>query len=217
MKNIIIASFLLSSTAFAQNLDVNGLKSLMTTRKVTLEAVNAGMSKKMTTTGTVKDENGQPCAYKLVSTQSILKIDGAKMLVLARERFSPANTPACRAAGYTASTDDSMLYYETTPTLATELADLDSSASSIRSISRAGELVTITVSADQDLLTLTYDMTKSAFKNMIETRSSVHKVVTENMADIDPKSADLKEVFFCDNNDGDNSECTLGDWSDILW
>lgn len=216
MKIFIIASVLLSSSAFAQNLDINGFKSLMTARKATLEAVNAGMAKKMTTTGTVT-ENGQTCGYKLVSTQSILKIDGSRMLVLAKEKFSPANTPACRAAGYEGSSEESMLYYEVTPTLTSELADLDASASKIRSISRAGELVTMQVAADNDVLTITYDMTKSAFKNMIETKSSVHKVITENVADINPASVDLKEVYFCDNNDGDNSECTLGDWSDILW
>ena len=212
MKTFILGSLLFSIPTFAQSIDINALKSLMTARQATLEKVNAGMTKKSITTA----KDGE-CGYMLTSIQSILKIDGEKVIVLAKEKFSPQNSPACRAAGYTASSEESIVYFAAKPSLASELADLDASAAEIKGILRAGETVTLTLLVAADNISMKYDLSKPSFKNLVLAQSSTYKTVTEDMADIDLKKVDLTKVLFCTDNDGDTSECTEGDYSDILF
>jgi len=213
MKILILGSLLLgTSTSFAQSLDVNGLKNLFTAKKETLEKVHNGMTKKITTTS--KEDN---CGILMTSTQSILKIAGEKVIILSKEKFQPQNTEACRTAGHTTSSDSSILYYETKPTLKNDLEDLDASAASIKSINRAGEIVTMNLDVTDEKVTIKYDLTKPSFKNMISSQSVNYKTEIQDVADIDVKKVDLTSVSFCDNNDGDTSECTVGDYSDILF
>ncbi|MBA2403743.1 MAG: hypothetical protein H0V66_03145 [Bdellovibrionales bacterium] len=212
MKSLIIGSLLFSTAGFAQTIDLNGLKSLMTARKATLEKVNAGMTKKSITTAKEGD-----CGYMLTSIQSVLKIEGAKIIVLAKEKFSPQNSPACRAAGYTASTEESMLYFSPKPSIALDFEALDATAIDLRGIVRAGEIVTVNLANATDSVSMKYDLAKPSFKNLLLTQGLTYKTVTEDMADIDLKTVNLTKVLFCDDNDGDTSECTEGDYSDILY
>lgn len=215
MKTLILGTLLLSSTSgFAQNLDVGGLKKLLTTKKVILERVNAGMTKKMVTTSSEGS-----CNYLQTSTQSVLKILDQKVIILSKEKFQPQNSEACRLAGYTTSSENSILYYEAKPSLDNDLSDLDVAAPSIKSITKAGEIITMNLveSTTSENVTIKYDLTKPSFKNIISSQSLTYKTTIEDVADIDLLSVDLRNVEFCDNNDGVRSECTLGDYSDILY
>lgn len=222
MKMLLLGSLLLSSTTtFAQALDMNGLKNLFTSRQVSLERVNAGMTKKIITTS-----SEGACGIMTTATQIVLKIENDKMYILSKEKFQPQNTPACRTAGYTASSETNLVYIEDKPSLKNDLADLDESASSIKAINKAGEIVTLNVevkiedetgTATSEKVTIKYDMTKPSFKNMISSQSMNYKTVIEDQADSDLSKVDLTKVSFCDNNDGDESECVEGDFSDILF
>lgn len=212
MKTLIIGSLLFSTASFAQNIDINALKSLMTARKATLEKVNAGMSKKSIATA----KEGE-CGYMITSLQSVLKIEGDKIIVLAKEKFSPQNSAPCRAAGYTASTESSIVYFVPKPSLVGDFAALDEMSSSIKSIVRAGEAVTLTLATATDSVAMKYDLTKPSFKNLVLEQGLTYKTVTEDVADIDLKTVNLTNVLMCDDNDGDNSECVQGDFSDILY
>ena len=222
MKTFIIASFILgTTTSFAQTLDVAGFKTLLTTKKATLEKVNAGMSKKIVTTS----KEGA-CGLMSTSFVSVLKIEGEKMYILSKEKIQPQNTEACRTAGYATSSETSIVYMEAKPTLANDLADLDKSADDIKSISKSGEIVTMNLDVESkgegdettvEKVTIKYDLTKPSFKDMISSQSINYKTLIEDVADVDLKKVDLTKVLFCDNNDDDKSECVEGNYSDILF
>jgi hypothetical protein len=222
MKMLLLGSLLLgTTTSFAQSMNVNELKNLFTAKKAILERVNAGMTKKIITTS-----SEGACGLMTTATQIILKIDGAKMFILSKEKLQPQNTPACRTAGYTTSAESNIVYVEDKPSLDNDLSDLDATASSIKVISKAGEIVTMNVevsvedesgTANTEKVTIKYDLTKPSFKNMISSQSINYKTVIEDSADSDLSKVDLTKVSFCDNNDGDESECVEGDFSDILF
>lgn len=222
MKLLLLGSLLLgTTTTFAQALDLNGLKNLFTSRQATLERVNAGMTKKIITTS-----SEGACGLMTTSTQIVLKIDGQKMFILSKEKLQPQNTPACRSAGYTASAESNIVYVEEKPSLTNDLSDLDATANSIKAINKAGEIITLNVevsiedesgTATTEKVTIKYDLTKPSFKNMISSQSINYRTVIEDAADSDLTKVDLTKVSFCDNNDGDESECVEGDFSDILF
>lgn len=222
MKTLLLGSLLLATTtSFAQSMNVSELKNLFTSKKATLEKVNAGMTKKIITTS-----SEGACGLMTTATQIVLKIENDKMFILSKEKLQPQNTEACRTAGYTASVESSIVYLEDKPSLSNDLADLDATASSIKAINKAGEIVTLNVdvsiedesgTATSEKVTIKYDLTKPSFKNMISSQSINYKTVIEDQADSDLSKVDLKKVFLCDNNDGDESECIEGDFSDILF
>ena len=225
MKSFFFSSLLISTSAIAQSIDTSALKSLLTSRKASLERVNPGMTKKVITTSKLKLASGD-CGYMLTSIQSVLKIETDKMIVFSKEKFSPQNSPACRAAGLNASTEESILFYNDKPTLSKELAELDLASNEIKSIFKNNELITlnlITESVDDsgasvsDNISITHDLTKPSFKKMVISQGMNFKTVTEDLADIDLKTVNLTKVLFCDDNDGDNSDCSEGDYSDILY
>lgn len=222
MKTLLLGSLLLgTTTSFAQSMNISELKSLFTARKATLERVNAGMTKKIITTS-----NEGACGLMTTATQIVLKIDGEKMFILSKEKLQPQNTQACRTAGYTASAENNIVYIEDKPSLENDLSDLDATASSIKAINKAGEIITLNVdvnvedesgTATSEKVTIKYDLTKPSFKNMISSQSINYKTLIEDVADSDLTKVDLTKVSFCDNNDGDESECVEGDFSDILF
>lgn len=211
MKTLIIGSLLFSTASFAQSIDVNALKSLMTARQATLEKVNAGMSKKVITTA--KDID---CNYMTNSILSVLKIDGDKIIIYKKTRFSPQNSAACRAAGYTAGYDENIVFFADKPTLAKNLSDLDASAVNIKGIGRAGELINMTMDKGGEIIAFKYDLTKPFFKNLMSAQGSEFKTVTDDIADIDVKTVNLKEVLLCDEEFSEATDCTMADMSDIL-
>lgn len=214
---------LAADSVSAQSLTKAQLTSLLQSKKAQLEFVNAGMSKATVTTASVTLEMGVKCEYNLTAIQSVLKIEGDKMVVLSQEAFRPVLTQACREAGFEAF-DETVVFYEAKPSLAQDLEDLN--ASDVRSITRAGELVTLSVngtitnedgSTSSELLLVKYDLTKPSFKNMVLSQSPSFKIETLDRPDIDVNAVDLRDVVFCENNDGDNSDCVRGDFSDILF
>ncbi len=224
MKAILVGILALgSSAAFAQNLTKAQLAAVLQSKKVVLEAVNAGMTKSMTTTSFATLEDGTKCDYSMTAVQSILKVEGDKIIVLSQEKFLPVQTPACVAGGMQPF-QESVVFFEAKPTLAQDLQDLNES--DVKSISRAGEIVTMTVNGvitnedgttANELVTVKYDLTKSSFKNLILSQTAAAKIETVDAADIDVSTVNLTDVVFCENNDGDNSDCTRGDFSDILF
>lgn len=215
---------LMSATGFAQTLDVNGFKQLLTARKATLEKVSAGMSKKIVTSSKIEVDQGI-CNYRTTSIQSIVKVEAEKIIVHTKDLFQPQNSAACHAAGYK-TFEESMLFTEKKPSLADDLSDLDISAPSISAISRAGEIVTLSLAINEtmddgsvysDNVTIKYDLTKPSFRNTISSQGNDYQTIGQDMPDIDLNTLDLKDILFCENNDGDNSECVQGDFSDLLF
>lgn len=221
MKVMLVAIIALgTSSAFAQNLTKAQLSTLLQSKKATLEAVHAGMSKSVVTNSTLTLDDGTKCNFKQTALQSILKIEGEKMVVLSKEIFQPAALPACQAAGLEAF-EETVLFYEVKPTLAQDLQDLNES--SVQSILKAGEIITMTVagtvegSTATELLTVKYDLSKSSFKNVLLSQSSSFKIETTEAADLDVNTVNLTDVVFCENNDGVKEDCVRGDFSDILF
>jgi hypothetical protein len=211
MKTLIIGSLLFSTASFAQTIDVNGLKSLLTARQVSLERVNVGMSKKVVTTA--KDGD---CGYMTNSVLSVLKVDGDKIIIYKKTRFSPQNSAACRAAGYTAGYDENIVFFEDKPTLAKNLSDLDASAINIKGIGRAGEVINMTMDKGGEVVAFQYNLTKPFFKHLTSAQGSLFKTVVEDVADIDVKTVNLKEIALCDEEFSEAESCTIIDMSDIL-
>ncbi len=211
MKFLLISSLLLSSTAFAQNLDITGFKNILTQRQATLEKVNQGMSKKLVSVTKIPTELGF-CEFNETAIQTILKIEGPKIIVHSKESYIPAQTPSC--AGFE-SQEVSVLFYEDKPSLAADLLDLDASASTITSIVQNGEIVTLSLNVENKPVVVKYDLTKPTFKNVIFTQAGNQTTTGSDMLDIDVNTIDLKKVLFCDSADSDS--CVEGDFSDILF
>lgn len=219
MKILLIGSLLFSTAGFAQSLDINGYKQLLTARKATLETVKQGMTKKVITTSQVSLPEGI-CSYSLTSVQTVMKVESDRIIVHTADSFLPVASAACTAANYLPF-QENILFYDLKPNLDAELASLDESEPTIKSIVKEKEIVTMSIDiVEEDFnekFTVKYDLTKSGFKNLILTQGLDYKIVTEDTADADVNKIDLKNVLFCDNNDGDNTECAQGDFSDILF
>lgn len=222
MKMLLTGILALSASAtYAQSLTKDQLASLLTERKATLEAVNAGMSKKVVTTGVFSPGENVTCDYTQVAVQSVLKIEGDKIIVLSEEEFYPGNGLGCQ--GVEKSTQK-VLFFDDKPSLADDLADLQ--ASDVQSISRAGDVVTMVVNGtvtEEDgtegtqSVTVKYDLTKPSFKNVLSTETKDLKSVTSEVGEKDLKTVDLKNVTFCPAADSPEEDCTQGDYSDILF
>lgn len=220
MKFLLVSSLLFATTGFAQSIDLRTLKSLMTQRQATLERINPGMSKTLLTKTRIPTELG-PCELSESAVQTVLKIEGDKIIVHSKESYVPAATPAC--AGFETQ-NVSVIFFEAKPTLAADLADLDETASQIKSISRAGEIISMALSVpvtredgsqSVENVSVKYDLSKPSFKNTLLIQDSVSTVTGQDMADIDVYSIDLKNVLFCESAESD--QCSQGDWSDILF
>lgn len=220
MKFLLVSTLLFATTGFAQTLDVNGFKNLLTQRQALLERVNQGMSKKLITVSKYPTELG-PCEITETAIQTVLKVEGAKIIVYSKENYVPSTTPAC--AGFQTQ-DVAVLFYDAKPSLADDLADLDASASQVTSISKAGDIVTMNLQApveQQDgtqrteAVVVKYDLTKPTFKNLIYTQDSTQTTTGIDMLDVDVNTIDLRKVLFCESADSDR--CSEGDFSDILF
>jgi hypothetical protein len=222
MKMLLIGILALSASAtYAQSLTKAQFASLLTERKATLEAVNAGMSKKVVTTGVFAPEEDVICDYTQVSTQSVLRIEGDKIIVLSEEEFFPGKGLGCQGVEKSL---EKVVFFEAKPSLTDELADLE--ASDVQSITKNGDIVTMVVNGtitDEDgteetqAVTVKYDLTKSSFKNVLSTETKDLKSVTTEAADKDLTQVDLKKVTFCPASDSPEEECMEGDFSDILF
>ncbi len=217
MKTLLFATLLLSTGAFAQSMTVAGLKTLLTSKQAILERVNVGMTKATTTKSSISVE-GADCNFTQTQVQSVLKIEGEKVIILSVENFVPESSVACTNSGYT-SYSESVLFYEDKPSLTNDLADVDVITKDIRSVLRAGDLVTVVMndSTNNDLVTMKYDLNKSSFKNLLLLSGAGYTVTTSDQIDIDVNKVDLKDVLFCESSESDKNECMRGDFSDILF
>lgn len=215
MKALILCSCLITSTGFAQILDLAGFKSLLIQRQVLLETVNEGMSKKLITNSTITNSLGR-CDFTETSVQTVLKIEGSKVIIHSKETITAADTPACKDENIV-SGEATILFYEEKPTLEAELADLDTSAHEIRSLSKSSEIITMTLELGEskEAFSIKYDLRKPSFKNMISTQGKNFSIITQDMADIDVQTLDLTNVVFCASSDSD--DCVEGNFSDILF
>lgn len=212
-----------TGSVFAQSLTKAQLVTLMQSKKAVLETVSVGMSKSLVTASSVTLEDGTKCDYTQSSIQSILKVDGDKLIIYSKESFQPVVTEACTAGGMQAF-QENVVFFEPKPTVTQDIADLN--ASDVQGITKAGDLITMTVKGSMtnedgttasELMTVKYDLSKSSFKNMILSQSPSFKIETTDLANVDVNAIDLTDVVFCENNDGDNSDCARGDYSDILF
>lgn len=214
MKALFVSVLMMSSSlSFAQAISVDAVKSLIQERQVQLELVSAGMSKKVTTIGSFITEAGTECGYKQVAVQTVLKIEAEKMFVYSQETYSPANTAACRDSG-TRPYAQKILSHEALPKIADDLAALDAQAAGITSIERSGDVVTIKLNVNSDLVTVSYDYSKSSFRNLVLNQGTGYSTTTADAQDVSPQSIDLSNVLFCVD---DESECVPGNYSDILF
>ncbi len=224
MKTFIVLSLMVSSASFAQSLTLTSLKSFMGQKQTVIERVNVGMTKQLVTTGKIAVD-AAVCNYTTTTDQSVLKIEGDKIIIHSKEKFSPDASTACTTAQYTPY-EESIIFYSDKPSLTLDVLDLDAIAADVQTISRVGDLVTMVIKSTfeeddgtqtQDLVTYKYDFTKSSFKNLVQTQGSDFQTLSIDKTDINVNLVNLSNILFCDNNDGDNSECSQGDFTDILY
>lgn len=203
--------FMMATSAFAQSLDLESFKNILRERKLSLEKVSPGMSKKISLINKIPTELGF-CELNETSIQTVLKIEGEKMIIFSKEKYVPASTPSC--AGFKEE-EVSVLFYELKPSLASDISALDETAPQIISINKSQDIVSLLLQVSKEAVTIKYDLTKPSFKNLIFTQDSNQTINVDDMADIDVYSLDLKKVIFCESNESDN--CVEGDFSDILF
>lgn len=211
MKAFLVTAMFFGTTVFAQTIDVKGVKALMTERQALLEKVYPGMAKKIVTKTKYPTEVG-PCEVTEVAIQTVLKIEGEKIIVHSKENYTPASSDACE--GFQAQ-DFSVVFYQDKPSLALDFADLDEASPAITSLSKTGDIVTMLVSADDETVTVKYDLSKPSFKNMIYTQDSTQTVTGTDIPDNNVNTIDLTHVLFCETAQSQN--CSEGDFSDILF
>lgn len=224
MKFLILSSLLISTTAFAQSIDVRAFKTLMTMNQAILERVTPGMSKKVVTTALTETDAG-PCEYSQTAIQTILRIEGSKMIVHSKESLTLVPSSGCISAGYE-NYEETVVFYVEKPTLAADLAILDASAANIKSLVKSGEQVTLLMDVEladeegntaKESMTFRYDLTKPSFRNLILTEGEGFKTIVTDERDVDLNTVDLRNITFCANDDEDSSDCVQGDFSDILF
>ena len=224
MKTLIMMSLFLSFAALADAVNLSALKNLMTARQSQLETASVGMSKKVVTTSSI-DVDGADCRFTQTALQSILRIEGDKLIVLSQESFVPESSDACSKSGYSAYTEN-ILFYEAKPSLKADLAELDAGAADIQNVQISGSLVTLSINGQiqdengrdsTELVTVKYDMSKSSFRNLTSTQGAGYAIITTDQPDIDLNKVDLKNVLFCSSADSKKDECMQGDFSDILF
>ena len=224
MKFLILSSLLVSTTTFAQSIDVKAFKALLTMKQAVLEKATPGMSKKVVTTAKVETDAGA-CEYSQTAVQTILRLEGTKMIVHSKESLTLVPSSGCIDAGYE-NYNETVVFYVERPTLAADLAILDASAANIKSLMKSGEQVTLLMDVEladeegntaKESMTFKYDLTKPSFRNLVLTEGEGFKTVVTDQADVDLNTVDLRNVTFCANDDEDSSDCVQGDFSDILF
>ena len=220
MKVLILSSLIFSTASFAQSIDLQTFKGILLERQAVLESIHQGMSKKVSTVTKFQTDLGI-CEWKGIANQTILKIEGEKIIVHSEESFAPSAGPECE--GFEAY-ERALVFFENKPSLKSDLSDLDASSDDILGIVKMGETVSMdlkSVSTNEDGTTQTeivkfkYDLSKSLFKNIIYIQDSAATTIVEDAKDVDVFSIDLKNVLFCET--ADSEFCAEGDYSDILF
>lgn len=215
MKTLVLASMLLTSSVFAQSADINTVKSLLLGNQETLERIYPGQSKRVTTLSTFGE-----CKSTLNVVQTVLRIEGEKMIVLSEETTD--FSPECGAESF----KERVIFYEKTPTVAGFISELESDAQNISLLSVNGPLVKLTlteVETDEEgtqtsfSSQVNYDFNLPLYHALVRLDSEGMQSTSEVAQVVDLNSVDLSDIVFCENNDEDSSDCVRGNFADILF
>jgi hypothetical protein len=209
MKLLALSALLLSSSTFA--LTLPEFKAQADAAKSTWAANHVGQTKVVTISGSADN-----CTYSTTSTQTVLKFESGKLIILAQDKFTPAATPECQALNYQAF-EEKILFYQDLPGVVADLAYLDDPETQVSALTQNGTVVELVMTMSGVPVIAAYDLAQSGFQNLISTSSEGVTTTVAASPDLDVNALDLSNVLFCDNNDGDNSECSEGNFSDILF
>lgn len=222
MKVLVFCLFAFSCPILsAQSLNLDGFLRVLTQKKATLEVLRPGMAKKLTTVSSFESEDGELCNYVQTSTQSVLKIEGDKMIVLSDETFNPGPEAGCLGSE---AFSEKVLFFEDVPTIAQLSADLrETQVLSINLNGNVASLNVNTTSFDEDgnpateNLKLLYNLGLPLFKLVSRIDGEFFMTTMTDLPDTNLMAVDLTDVLFCPSADSQDEECAEGDFSDILF
>ena len=196
-----------------QSLDLSGLKKLLSLQKETHELVYPGMSRSLTTLTKIKSDSGT-CEFKETAVQTVLKIEGSKLIIHSRENFTTNGSKTCAELDLE-NGEETILFYEERPTLELTFQGFESISSQIKSLSRVGDVVSMSLAESEEEIITKYDVSKPAFSFMTQSNTSSSVSTGKSAPDQDVNQLNLSDVVFCATEDSD--ECVSGNFSDILF
>lgn len=222
MKVLVFCLFAFSCPILsAQSLNLDGFVSLLSAKKASLEVLYPGMAKKLTTVSSFESEDGAVCNYVQTSAQTVLKIEGDKMIILSDESFKPGPEAGCEGSE---EFSEKVLFFEDVPTLVGLEADLRETQ--VQSIIVNGNVTNLNVVAtgmDEDgnpaseSLKLLYNIGMPLFKMVSRIEGELFTTTMSDLPDANLFSLDLTDVLFCPSADAQDEDCAEGDFSDILF
>jgi hypothetical protein len=222
MKVLVFCLFAFSCPILsAQSLNLDSFMRVLTQKKASLEFLRPGMTKKLITISSFESEDGEVCNYEQSSLQSVLKIEGEKMIVLSDETFTPGPEAGCEGSE---AFREKVLFFEDVPTLSQLEADLRQTQ--VLTINLNGNLAQLNVKAagvDEDgnpmmeNLKLLYNLNMPLFKMVSKIESELYTTTMTDMPDANLITVDLTNVLFCPAADSQDEDCAEGDFSDILF
>ncbi|MGE3609823.1 MAG: hypothetical protein AB7I27_09590 [Bacteriovoracaceae bacterium] len=213
MKHFLIISLMLTSMlSIAETIPLENFQDLLRKNQSTLELITVGMSKFETTDSVVSTDFGN-CAFTQFSQQSIIKIENGRSIILSDERVVPKDS-ICEKAGIKAY-NEKILFYEELPSVYETVREFETIRNQIQSIDLDNGNVAITLSQNDQTIKSVYNLKSSIFRYLISEKGEDYSFSSNPIADI--ANFDLSNVLFCEDNDGDNTECVRGDFSDILF
>ena len=222
MKVLIFFLFAFSSPIIsAQSLNLDGFMNVLAQKKASLEVLRPGMAKQLTTVSSFESEDGAICNYVQTSTQTVLKIEGDKMIVLSDESFKPGSEAGCEGSE---EFSEKVLFFEDVPTLAGLEADLRQTL--VQSIVVNGSIANLNVTVSgvdeegnpaSESLKLLYNLSQPLFKIVSRIEGELYTTTMTDLPDANLMGVDLRDVLFCPSADAQDEECAEGDFSDILF
>ncbi len=222
MKVLVFCLFAFSCPILsAQSVSLDSFLNVLAQKKASLEVLTPGMSKQLTTVSSFESEDGTVCNYVQTSTQTVLKIEGDKMIVLSDETFKPGSEAGCVGSE---EFSEKVLFFEDVPTLAGLEADLRETQ--VQSIQMNGNMVNLSVMAmgtdeegnpASENLKLLYNLGMPLFKIVSRIEGELYTTTMTNLPDMNLIGVDLTNVLFCPSADSQDEECAEGDFSDILF
>lgn len=222
MKVLIFFLFAFSCPILsAQSLNLDGFINILAQKKASLEVLRPGMAKQLTTISSFESEDGSICNYVQTSAQTVLKIEGDKMIVLSDESFKPGPEAGCAGSE---EFSEKVLFFEDVPTLTGLESDLR--GTQIQSIMLNGNVASLNVTAsgmDEDgtpiseNIKLLYNLGMPLFKMVSRIEGELYTTTMTDLPDANLMGVDLTDVLFCPSADSQDEECAEGDFSDILF
>lgn len=222
MKVLIFFLFAFSCPILsAQSLSLDGFMGVLAQKKADLEVLRPGMAKQLTTVSSFESEDGSICNYVQTSTQTVLKIEGDKMIVLSDETFKPGPEAGCVGSE---EFTEKVLFFEDVPTLVGLESDLRETQ--VQSIMVNGNIANLNVMATgtdeegnpaSENLKLLYNIGMPLFKIVSRIEGELYTTTMSDLPDANLMAVDLTNVLFCPSADAQDEECAEGNFSDILY